>query len=74
MNGDRNDGRTVESTRWHGEIFTPVVNAFISEIQQLGGEAELTRTFAQFRKELEPALQQIRDRLMAVAMDRGLET
>jgi len=45
----------------------------ITEVVQLGGEAELTRTFAQFRREFEPALQRIRDRLMATAMDRGLE-
>lgn len=59
---------------WQQELFTPLVITLISDILQLGGESELTRTFAQFRKEFEPALQQIRDRLMAVAMDRGLET
>ena len=46
---------------WQQELFTPVVNTLISDILQLGGESELTRTFAQFRKEFEPALQQIRD-------------
>jgi len=50
------------------------VNTFIAEITQLGGEAELVRTFDLFRKEFEAALQQIRDRLMINAMDRGLET
>jgi hypothetical protein len=50
------------------------VNALIAEILELGGEAELDRTFDHFRKEVEPALHQIRDRLMSVAMDRGLET
>jgi hypothetical protein len=63
-----------DNVRWQREMFTPGVNTLIGDILQLGGEAELTRTFAQFRKEFEPALQQIRDRLMAVAMDRGLET
>ncbi len=50
------------------------MNTLIAEIVQLGGEADLARTFAQFRKEFEPALQQIRDRLMTTAMDRGLES
>ena len=73
MTGER-DPLTNPNGQWEQELFTPVVNALISDILQLGGESELTRTFAQFRKEFEPALQQIRDRLMAVAMDRGLET
>lgn len=64
----------VDNLRWKSEVFTPLANELIAEIVQLGGEAELTRTFAQFRKEFEPALQQLRDRLMATAMDRGLET
>ena len=62
-----------DNLRWKSEIFTPLASDLITEIVQLGGEAELTRTFAQFRKEFEPALQQLRDRLMATAMDRGLE-
>jgi hypothetical protein len=74
MNGERSDALGEERSRWQREVFTPVMNALIAEILQLGGEAELTRTFAQLRKEFEPALQQIRDRLMTTAMDRGLET
>ena len=62
-----------DNLRWKSEVFTALANDLISEIVELGGEAELTRTFAQFRKEFEPALQQLRDRLMAAAMDRGLE-
>ena len=65
---------TEDNGRWKNEVFTPLANDLVTEIAQLGGEAELTRTFAQSRKEFEPALQRIRDRLMATAMDRGLET
>ena len=64
----------ADNLRWKSEVFTPLANELITEIVQLGGETELTRTFAQFRKEFEPALQQIRDRLMTAAMDRGLES
>ncbi len=63
----------ADNLRWKSEVFTPLANDLIAEIVQLGGETELTRTFAQFRKEFEPALRQLRDRLMATAMDRGLE-
>jgi hypothetical protein len=73
MNGEQGNQLIDNNARWKGEVFTPLVNTLIAEIVQLGGEADLTRTFAQFRKEFEPALQQIRDRLMTTAMDRGLE-
>ena len=62
-----------DNLRWKSEVFTPLASDLISEIVELGGETELTRTLAQFRKEFEPALQRLRDRLMAAAMDRGLE-
>jgi hypothetical protein len=71
MNGDNS---TEDGARWKSQVFSPLVNTFIAEITQLGGEAELVRTFDLFRKEFEAALQQIRDRLMINAMDRGLET
>lgn len=74
MTGEGGDPSMNPNGHWQQELFTPLVITLISDILQLGGESELTRTFAQFRKEFEPALQQIRDRLMAVAMDRGLET
>jgi len=73
MNGERGGEFVKDNVRWKNEVFTPLANDLITEIVQLGGEAELTRTFAQFRREFEPALQRIRDRLMATAMDRGLE-
>ena len=73
MTGDRGNEPIDDNQRWKGEVFTPSVNNLIKEILQLGGDADLSRTFAQFRKEFEPALQQIRDRLMTAAMDRGLE-
>ena len=67
MNGER------ENIRWKNQLFSPLVNSLIGEVVQLGGEAELDRVFEHFRKEFEPALQQIRDRLMDSAMNRGLE-
>ena len=73
MTGEQGNEIIDSNVRWKGEVFTPLVNTLIAEIVQLGGEADLARTFAQFRKEFEPALQQIRDRLMTAAMDRGLE-
>jgi len=73
MNGEQGSKPIDNNARWKGEVFTPLVSTLIAEIVQLGGEADLARTFAQFRKEFEPALQQLRDRLMATAMDRGLE-
>ncbi|MCU1335972.1 MAG: hypothetical protein JWO19_1553 [Bryobacterales bacterium] len=73
MNGDRGNEIIEDSAPWKRQVFSPGVDALIAEIRQLGGEAELERLFAQFRKEFEPALQQIRDRLMIVAMDRGME-
>jgi hypothetical protein len=74
MNGEQGNGLIDDKVRWQREVFTPAVNTLIADILQLGGDAELMRIFTQFRKEFEPALQQTRDRLMSVAMDRGLET
>jgi hypothetical protein len=71
MNGDN---LTEDCARWKSQVFSPRANFFIAEITQLGGEAELVSTFDLFRKEFETTLQQIRDRLMITAMDRGLET
>ena len=59
MNGDNS---TEDGARWKSQVFSPLVNTFIAEITQLGGEAELVHTFDLFRKEFEAALQQIRDR------------
>lgn len=67
MNGEQ------DSLVWKNRVFSPLVNSLIGEIVQLGGEADLERSFDHFRKEFEPALRQIRDRLMNAAMDRGLE-
>jgi hypothetical protein len=74
MSADRGNEPIHDHLRWKGEVFTPSVNNLIKEILQLGGDADLSRTFDQFRKQFEPALQQIRDRLMTAAMDRGLES
>jgi hypothetical protein len=74
MNGEGGEPLMESSLRWKSRVFSSSVNALIAEILELGGEAELDRTFDHFRKEVEPALHQIRDRLMSVAMDRGLET
>ena len=73
MNGDQSDELMRASSRWKSQVFSPPVNALIAEILELGGQSELDRTFDHFRKEVEPALQRLRDRLMSVAMDRGLE-
>jgi len=73
MNGAQSDELNDVSLRWKSRVFSTPVNNLIKEILELGGEAELDRSFDQFRKEVEPALHQIRDRLMGVAMDRGLE-
>jgi len=73
MNGERGGEFGQDNVRWKNEVFTPLANDLITEIVQLGSEAKHTCTFAQFRREFEPALPRIRDRLMGTAMDRGLE-
>ena len=73
MSVEEGSNSIQHSVRWKSQMFSPIADTLIAEIVQLGGEAELHRTFAQFRKELEPVLQQLRDRLMGDAMDRGLE-
>ena len=73
MTAEQGDELIRATSRWKSQVFSPPVNALIAEILELGGQAELDRTFDHLRKEVEPALQRIRDRLMSVAMDRGLE-
>ena len=63
MNGAQSDELNDVNLRWKSRVFSTPVNNLIKEILELGGEAELDRSFDQFRKEVEPALHQIRDRL-----------
>ena len=67
------DNSVDEKAHWERRVFSPLATSLIADIQQLGGEAELARRLDLFRKELETALQQVRDHLMIDAMDRGLE-
>jgi hypothetical protein len=57
--------------------FSPKADGLISEIVQLGGTAELERTFDPFAPppipEFEASLQAIRDRLYRDAKERGWE-
>jgi hypothetical protein len=74
MPGKKIEGQAGDhGAGWKAGLFSSEADALVAEIIELGGEAELRRVFEQFRKELEPVLHQLRDRLLSVAMDRGFE-
>jgi hypothetical protein len=76
-NGKKGDHALTDITHWKIPRFSPKADRLISEIIQLGGTAELERTFDLFASppisEFEAPLQAIRDRLYREAKERGWE-
>jgi hypothetical protein len=76
-NGKKSDHPLTDITHWTIPRFSPRADRLISEIVQLGGTAELERTFDLFApppiSEFEASLQAIRDRLYREAKERGWE-
>jgi hypothetical protein len=75
MNSKKGDHPITDITVHKIPTFSPTADALIAEIVQLGGEAELERTFSLFQPppltRFEPALRQLRDRLHKEAQERG---
>ena len=63
-NGRKGDHPLTDILVWKIPVFSPAVDALIAEIVQLGGRADLERSFDLFQPpplgEFEPALQQMR--------------
>jgi hypothetical protein len=76
-NGKKGDHPITDMVRWKTARFSPKADKLITEIVQLGGTAELERTFNLFVPppipEFEKSLQDIRDRLKREAKERGWE-
>jgi hypothetical protein len=74
-NGKKGDHPITDIVSWKIGRFSPTVDALILEIVELGGQTELERTFNLFQPppldQLEPALQQMHDRLWKNAKDGG---
>jgi hypothetical protein len=76
-NGKKGDDPILDIVHWKIERFSPKADGLVAEIVQLGGRAELERTFnlsvpppiAEFEK----SLQALRDRLYGEAKERGWE-
>jgi hypothetical protein len=76
-NGKKGDDPILDIVHWKIERFSPKADGLVAEIVQLGGKAELERTFnlsvpppiAEFEK----SLQALRDRLYGEAKERGWE-
>jgi hypothetical protein len=62
---------------WKGRTFSEEIDKLIIEIVQLGGRKELEQTFNLFSpppfSEFQPSLEEIRDRLVNEARERGWE-
>jgi hypothetical protein len=76
-NGKKHDHPLTDILHWKILTFSSKADALISEIVQLGGQAELERSFDLFTPpplpEFERDLQSIRDRLYNEAKQRGWE-
>ena len=75
-NGKKGDHPITNVLRWKTARFSPKADELIAEIVQLGGMAELERTFNLFVPPpipFEESLQDIRDRLGREAKERGWE-
>ena len=76
-NGKKGDNPFTDILHWKIPRYSSKADALIDEIVQLGGRAELERTFNLFvppqLPEFEKALEEIRDRLRHDAKQRGWE-
>jgi hypothetical protein len=76
-NGRKGDHPITDIVHWKIPVFSPTADALIAEIIRLGGQKELEGAFNLFQPpalaQFEPGLQQLRDRLLADAKDRGWE-
>jgi hypothetical protein len=77
MNGKQGDDPILDIMHWKIRRFSEGADKLIAEIVELGGRAELERTFDLFQpppiEQFEIALRQIRDRLWKDRRDRGWE-
>lgn len=76
-NGKQGDHPLTDIVDWKIRRFSEKADMLVLEIVNLGGEAELERTFNLFKpppvEEFERSLQSIRDRLYREAKERGWE-
>ena len=76
-NGKKGDHPLTDIVYWKIRAFSEKADSLILEIVNLGGKAELERTFDLFKpppiEEFENALQSFRDGLYREAKERGWE-
>lgn len=76
-NGKEGDDPFTDILYWKIRRYSPKADTLIAEIVQLGGRAELERTFnlsvPPELSEFEKSLEEIRDRLRGEAKQRGWE-
>jgi hypothetical protein len=77
MNGKEGDDPILDITLWKLPRFSPVADALIVEIVQLGGQVKLEREFNLSQpppcEQFEGGLQQLRDRAWKDRKERGWE-
>jgi hypothetical protein len=77
MNGNKGDDPILDIVYWKTPRFSPEIDSLIAEIVQLGGRADIERSFNLSQppalQEFEAALRTLRDTLKKDRKDRGWE-